>query len=104
MRKLFILETAARINRKPYLIQTIELCVPMPITKDTRQKFAVPTGRYLCYECLAVPCSDTGHPLFNRSRLIERYETKEDAIYQHGRVVAAVKKGAKIFGNGNGSD
>lgn len=31
MRKLFVLESIVKIKRKNYLLQTMEMCVPMPI-------------------------------------------------------------------------
>lgn len=102
MRKLYSIETPVKYNRRRYLVQTIELCVPMPIFNTIGHRPKRFTGRCLRYECLLIRVSETGHPNFAKARLIERHETKEEAIYQHTRVVNSIKRGATIFGVSEG--
>ena len=98
MRKLYSIETPVIYKRRRYIVQTIELCVPVPVFNFTGQKAKQYSDRRLRYECLLIRISETGHPNFAKASLIERHETKDEAIRQHNRVIRDIKRGATIFG------
>lgn len=98
MKELFVLEAKATLNKKPYLIQTMELGIPIPIMLDSRTRTKKYVGRSLRYECLAIPLGRHGKPQLKQAKLIERHETKYDAIRQHKRLMEAIARGAKIIG------
>ena len=100
MRKLYSIETPVVYKRRRYIVQTIELCVPVPVFNITRQNAKQYSDRLLRYECILIKLSETGHPNFAKARLIERHETKDEAIYQHYRVIDDIKRGMSIFGTG----
>ena len=97
MRKLYSLETPVIYKKRQYIIQTIELCMPVPIFKNTETNFAYRSERMLRYECLLIKVSDSGHPNFAKARLIERHETKDEAIHQHWRLKDDINRGRSIF-------
>lgn len=97
MRKLYSIETPVVYKKRQYIIQTIELCMPVPIFKNTETKFAYRSERMLRYECLLIKVSDSGHPNFAKARLIERHETKDEAIHQHWRLIDDINRGMSIF-------
>ena len=100
MRKLYSIETPVIYKRRRYIVQTIELCVPVPVFNITGQKAKQYSDRLLRYECILIKLSETGHPNFAKARLIERHETKDEAIHQHYRVIDDIKRGMSIFGTG----
>lgn len=99
MKELFVLEAKATLNKKPYLIQTMELGVPIPIMLESRTKTKKYAGRLLRYECLAIPLGKHGKPYLKQAKLIERHETKDEAIRQHKRLMQAIANGVKILGH-----
>ena len=100
MRELYALETLVIYKRRRYIVQTIEVCVRVPVFNITRQNAKQYSDRLLRYECLLIKLSETGHPNFAKARLIERHETKDEAIHQHYRVIDDIKRGMSIFGTG----
>lgn len=96
-RKLFVIQNDIKVRRKRYLLQTIEMLVPKPIFTTCRGHYKRFSGRYFRFECLLVPCSDIGHPMFNKSHLVELHETLEEAVHQHNRVVDWMKQGRHVF-------
>ena len=103
MRKLFVLESIVKIKRKKYLLQTMEMCVPLPILNQVGPRKTIRTGRCFRYECNIIPLSDTGHPNFKKSRLVERHESQGEAVCQHKKLLVYIKKGMKLF-TGNTTD
>ncbi|MGM9520092.1 MAG: hypothetical protein ACI3WS_05395 [Phascolarctobacterium sp.] len=99
MKELFVLEGKAKINQKPYLVQTMELGIPIPIMIDSRTRTKKNDGRFLRYECLAIPLGKHGKPVLKQAKLIERHETKDEAIRQHKRLMQAIANGVKILGH-----